>query len=65
MYGLNQAEKFLLAIVIIDGDSYEGPFYVRNPFTNEPDFGVAGINYSLENLLEKAIPTKQSLQGAA
>ena len=55
IYALNQADKFLLAIVIVDGDEYDGPHYVRNPFTSEPDFGVASINYDLGDLLSKAI----------
>ncbi len=54
LHALNQAEKFILAIVIVDGDDCEGPYYIRNPFTKEPDFGVASINYSLEELLSKA-----------
>jgi superfamily II DNA or RNA helicase len=41
IYGLNQSDKFILAIVIVDSDSYEGPFYVQKPFAVEPDFGVA------------------------
>jgi SNF2 family DNA or RNA helicase len=53
IYALNQQEKFVLAIVIVDGDEYEGPFYVKNPFTKEPDFGVASINYDLKELLGK------------
>ncbi|MBT7445237.1 MAG: DUF3883 domain-containing protein, partial [Methylococcales bacterium] len=61
IYGLNQAEKFILAIVIVDSDSHEGPFYVQNPFTIEPDFGVASINYDLSDLLSKAVvPEKTS-----
>jgi len=40
--------------VVVEGDTFEGPLYVRNPFTSEPDFGVASINYSLEDLLAKA-----------
>jgi superfamily II DNA or RNA helicase len=55
LYGLNQADKFLLAIVIVDADNHEGPFYVRNPFKVEPDFGVASINYDLKDLLSKAV----------
>ncbi|WP_462174547.1 helicase-related protein [Pseudoalteromonas gelatinilytica] len=55
IYGLNQADKFILAIVIVDGDSFEGPYYVKNPFTTEPDFGVASINYDLGDLLSKAV----------
>ena len=54
LYGLNQAEKFVLAIVIVDGDSYEGPYYVREPFTQEPDWAVTSINLDLASLLSKA-----------
>jgi superfamily II DNA or RNA helicase len=61
IYALNQAEKFLLAIVIVDGDSHEGPYYIRNPFTSEPDFGVASINYDLGDLLAKAVPPEATL----
>jgi superfamily II DNA or RNA helicase len=52
--GLNQADKFILAIVLVDGDQHEGPFYVRNPFKQEPDWGIASINWNLEKLLVNA-----------
>ncbi|MBK1617162.1 hypothetical protein CKO42_01585 [Lamprobacter modestohalophilus] len=55
LYGLNQAEQFILAIVIVDGEQPEGPFYLRNPFSSEPDFGVASINYRLDELLARAV----------
>ena len=61
VYGLNQADKFLLAIVIVDGDHHEGPFYLGNPFSSEPDFGVASVNYSLASLLKRAIPPEATL----
>ena len=61
MYGLNQADKFILAIVIVDNDSHEGPFYVKNPFTIEPDFGVASVNYDLSDLLSKAVAPEQTI----
>lgn len=54
LYGLNQADKFILAVVIVDGDSHEGPHYIRNPFTQEPDWAVTSINLDLAALLEKA-----------
>lgn len=54
IYGLNQADKFVLAIVIVDGENYEGPHYVRNPFTQEPDWAVTSINLDLASLLERA-----------
>lgn len=61
IYAMNQAEKFLLAIVIVDGDSYEAPRYLRNPFKSEPDFGVASVNYDLNELLSKAVRAEQTL----
>jgi superfamily II DNA or RNA helicase len=61
IYGLNQADKFILGIVIVDEDSHEGPYYVKNPFNVEPDFGVASINYDLSELLSKAVAPGQSL----
>jgi exosome complex RNA-binding protein Rrp42 (RNase PH superfamily) len=44
----------MLAIVIVDGDAPEGPYYIGSPFKNEPDFGVASINYDLADLLSRA-----------
>lgn len=54
LYGLNQSEKFILAIVIVDGDQFEGPFYLRQPFTQEPDWAVTSINLDLDQLLARA-----------
>lgn len=54
-YALNQTDKFILAIVLVDGDSFEGPFYVRRPFTLEPDWAVTSINLDLSELLKKAV----------
>ena len=56
--GLNQADQFMLAIVIVDGEDYEGPFYVDKPFTSEPEFGVASINYKLDDLLSRGGPSE-------
>ncbi len=63
IYGLNQADKFMLAIVIVDGEEFEGPYYVKTPFTVEPDFGVASINYDLSDLLSKAVTPEETVQG--
>jgi hypothetical protein len=54
LYGLNQQDKFILAIVLVDGDTHEGPFYVHKPFTQEPDWAVTSINLDLDQLLAKA-----------
>lgn len=52
LYALNQADKFVLAIVLVgEDDSVEGPFYVRNAFTSEPGWGVASINYEIKALI--------------
>jgi len=54
LYGLNQQDKFMLAIVLVDGDQHEGPFYVTQPFTQEPDWAVTSINLDLSQLLARA-----------
>ncbi|KVU26559.1 RNA helicase [Burkholderia ubonensis] len=54
LYGLNQSDKFILAIVLVDGESHEGPFYVTKPFTQEPDWAVTSINLDLDQLLARA-----------
>ena len=54
---MNQADKFVLAIVLVDredDDKVDGPYYIRNPFDREPGWGVASINYRLEDLLARA-----------
>lgn len=54
LYGLNQQDKFMLAIVLVDGDQHEGPFYVTKPFTQEPDWAVTSINLDLDQLLARS-----------
>lgn len=63
IYALNQADKFWLAIVLVDGasDACHGPYYVKNPFISEPEFGVASITYNLEDLLAKAVAPEATL----
>jgi hypothetical protein len=56
LYGLNQADKFILAIVLVDEDGHEGPHYIKSPFHREPDFGVAGVTHDLAELLSAAQP---------
>lgn len=55
LYALNQATKFVLAIVLVgEGDAIEGPFYVRAPFDTEPGWGVTSVNYDLQALVARA-----------
>jgi len=61
IYGLNQQDKFILAIVIVDGDSFDGPFYIRKAFTQEPDWAEASKNMELKLLLSKATAPETSV----
>jgi hypothetical protein len=61
IYALNQKSKFILAVVLVDGDDVEGPFYILNPFDKEPDFGEESRNYQLANLLKRAVKPEQTL----
>lgn len=54
LYALNQGNKFLLAIVIVDGDAYEGPYYIRHPFSQEPDWAEVSKNLDLNALIRRA-----------
>jgi superfamily II DNA or RNA helicase len=54
LYALNQGDKFILAIVIVDGDSVDGPYYIRNPFQEKPDWAEVSKNLDLKLLLERA-----------
>lgn len=56
LYALNQADKFRLAIVLVDEkDQIEGPYYIPSPFDTEPGWGVSSVNYDLGLLLSKGI----------
>lgn len=55
IYALNQREKFWLAIVLVgENDQIDGPHYVRNPFTQEPDWAETSRNLDLKALLARA-----------
>ncbi len=55
VYAFNQGDKFILAVVLVaEDETIEGPFYIRCPFGGEPGWGVASINYDLNELLQKA-----------
>lgn len=57
----NQGEKYILAIVLVDGDQTDGPYYIKHPFKSEPEFGIASVNYDLGELLSRAITPEESL----
>lgn len=54
-YALNQKDKFILAVVVVDGSRHEGPYYIRQPFTQEPDWAEASKNLELSLLLNRAM----------
>ena len=58
---LNQGEKYILAIVLVEGEQVDGPYYIKHPFKSEPEFGVASVNYDLQELLSRAIRPEESL----
>ena len=54
LYALNQADKFVLAIVLVgEKDAVDGPHYIRNPFDTEPGWGVSSVNFDLKSLLQR------------
>ncbi len=54
-HGLNQKEKFVLAVVVVDGERAESVNYVPMPFTQEPDWAEASKNLDLGLLLGRAL----------
>lgn len=60
-YAVNQQEKFILALVFVDGDKTEGPFYIRNIFVKEPDWGQDSVNYNIGDLLSVAVKPEETL----
>ena len=60
MYALNQSDSFILAIVVIDlqedgNNRVEGPYYIQNPFTFEPELEEVSINLERKNLIKKSV----------
>ena len=51
---LNQKDNYILAIVFIDGEDTQGPYYIQHPFDQEPGFGVTSVNFEIAQLLSRA-----------
>ena len=60
-YAVNQKDKFILAIVLVDGDKTEGPFYIPHPFDKELDPDDVSVNKNLNSLLQKAVSPEETL----
>jgi IS5 family transposase len=54
-HALNQKDKFVLAVVVVDGEAAELVNYVPMPFTQEPDWAEASKNLDLGVLLGRAL----------
>lgn len=58
LYAFNQGDKFVLAIAVVgENDEIDGPHYVRNPFDHEPGWGVASVNFRINDLFARAEAT--------
>ena len=56
---LNKPESFILAVVLVsDGGYASAPYYIRQPFKLEPDFGATSVIYKLSELLARAEPSR-------
>ncbi len=51
--GLNLSDKFILAIVEVDGEQTR-TVYLKNPFKNVPDMSVTSVNYDIAELVSVA-----------
>ena len=61
LYALNQGDRFVLAIVLVDeDDTSDGPYYLTRPFDREPAWNEVSINYDLQSMLAKAERFPQS-----
>ena len=58
---VNLKNKHILAIVLVDGDNTEGPYYIRNYFKKEPDEGLESGNYKLKELLNHAVKPEETI----
>jgi hypothetical protein len=54
---LNEPERFILALVRVNGDRADEPQYVIRPFGREPDFGVSAVTYRIRDLLRRDGPS--------
>ena len=50
---LNKPEEYILAIVEIDNDNTHAT-YLKQPFTNTPDFTANSVNYDIAELIREA-----------
>ena len=49
---LNAPEKFILALVMVDGSNAR-VVYLKAPFARKPDFGAISVNYKISSLIRQ------------
>ncbi len=54
LYSFNKPEDFILAIVEFLEDGQHNVYYIRKPFSKEPDIIAASVNYDFKELLARA-----------
>jgi superfamily II DNA or RNA helicase len=52
--GINSPDQYILALVEVEDGQAREPRYVRQPFRQEPDFGVTSVNYNLAELMARS-----------
>jgi len=50
----NKAGEFILALVFVDGEQADGPYYIRKKLEIEPHFSITSINFDVKRLLAMA-----------
>ena len=54
LYSLNKPNDFILAIVeFLDADTHR-VHYLRQPFNQQPEFGITSVNWDFKDLIERA-----------
>lgn len=51
---LHAKEKYILAVVFVDNGFVHMPWYICNPFSQEPEFGITSSRVDLKTLLQRA-----------
>ena len=59
--GVNLKNKHIFAIVLVDGDNTEGPYYIQNYFKKEPDGGLESGNNKLKERLNHAVKPEATI----
>ncbi len=58
---VNQKDKFILALVFVDGNQTDGPYYIRNIANHELDWAQDKVSYPIKELLSKAVKPEETV----